>query len=387
MNPLEIASGWLVGYVRDPLPLSPGRPRGVLDETLARLLARPPCLVAFSGGRDSSALLAAALDTARREQLPAPVAITLTYPDVPDAEEADWQRQVLDHLGVTERVELVVHDEHDAVGPVAAPILRRHGSIWPPNVAPTWRMMDAARSGSLLTGEGGDEIFGIKRITPVTKLLRTRFRADRRMWPLAAQSLAPYPVRRSVALRDRYRPPWLREHAEHQVAQRFADDAAVLPLHAGRETWQIATHRGSRLGYATMRALGAEIGVTYSQPFLEPGFVAATAAEAGRWGWNGRTTTMRHLFDDLLPRAVLERSSKATFNGAVFARHTREFARGWDGTGVDHDLVDPDVLRENWLSDLPHAPSMALLQQAWLAGQTISSRGIGNTSLPPHSRT
>jgi asparagine synthase (glutamine-hydrolysing) len=136
-----------------------------------------------------------------------------------------------------------------------------------------------------------------------------------------------------------------------------------------------------------MRALGAEIGVTYSQPFLEPGFVAATAAEAGRWGWNGRTTTMRHLFDDLLPRAVLERSSKATFNGAVFARHTREFAHGWNGTGVDHDLVDPDVLRENWLSDLPHAPSMALLQQAWLAGQTISSRGIGNTSLPPHSRT
>jgi hypothetical protein len=52
---------------------------------------------------------------------------------------------------------------------------------------------------------------------------------------------------------------------------------------------------------------------------------------------------------------------------AVFTRYTREFARTWDGTGVDTDLVDPVALRENWLSPTPHAPSMTLLQQAWLS--------------------
>ncbi|MDN5750039.1 MAG: asparagine synthase-related protein, partial [Pseudonocardia sp.] len=292
-------------------------------------------------------------------------------PDAPDTDETDWQRRVLDHLAITEHVRLVVHDEHDAVGPVAVPLLRRHGQIWPPNVAPTWRMMDHARGGSLLTGEGGDEVFGVKRITALTKLLHTRTRADRRLYPLVARSLAPRPLRRRAAQREGYRPPWLREHA-------------------GRQTWQLATHRGSRIGQETLCALGDEIGVRYGQPFLDPGFVAATAAEAGAWGWTGRTTTMRHLFDDLLPRAVLERGTKATFNRAVLAGHTRAFARGWDGSGVDANLVDPQVLRENWLSPLPHAPSMALLHQAWLAtagGQTISSDGIGNTSFPPHSRT
>lgn len=388
MTPLEIACGWLAAGDPVPLPDPPGaRPREVLDALLLDHLSRPPCLVAFSGGRDSSALLAAAVTAARREGLPQPVAITLTYPDSPDADEADWQRQVLDHLAVTERVRVVVHDEHDAVGPVAAPLLRRHGQIWPPNVAPTWRMMDHARGGSLLTGEGGDEVFGVKRVTALTKLLHTRTRADPRLVPLVARSLAPRPLRRRTALRECYRPPWLREPAWREVRLRCAEGDAAMALHAGRQTWQLATHRGSRIGQETLCALGDEIGVAYGQPFLDPAFVAATAEEAGFWGWTGRTTTMRHLFDDLLPRAVLERRTKATFNRAVFAGHTREFATGWDGAGVDTDLVDPGALRANWLSPLPHAPSMALLHQAWLAAQTISSEGIGKTSLPPHSRT
>jgi len=73
------------------------------------------------------------------------------------------------------------------------------------------------------------------------------------------------------------------------------------------------------------------------------------------------------LFGDLLPRAVLERSTKAQFTNAVCTLHTRSFARQWNGAGVDTDLVDPEALRDNWLSDAPHAPTMALLQQAWLA--------------------
>lgn len=373
MDPLEIAGGWIHGY--DHVPLLPGPhadPREVLDEILLRYLVRSPCLIAFSGGRDSSALLAAAVAAARREGLPLPVPITLTYPGAADTDEASWQRQVLDHLGVTKRVVLVVHNAHDAVGPIATPLLLRHGIMWPPNVVPTWRMMDRARGGSLLTGEGGDEVFGVKRVTPLTKVLTARARADRRLYPLAVSALGPAWMRRRAALRDRYRRPWLREPVEALLARRYADDIAAFALHAGRHAWQFVTRRVSRRGYETYRTLGSEIGVEYVQPFQESDFVASVAAAAGFWGWTGRTTTMRHLFDDLLPRTVLERRTKAVFNNAVFTEHTREFARQWNGDGVDPDLVDPEVLRENWLSSFPHAPSMALLQQAWLVTQRTS---------------
>jgi hypothetical protein len=288
---------------------------------------------------------------------------------------------VLQHLGITERIVIEAHDEHDPVGPIAVPLLLRHGLMWPPNFAPAWRVMDVARGGAVMTGEGGDEIFGVKRITPMTKILKARGRGDPRMYVLAARAVAPRPLRRKVALRQRYRPPWLRPHAEARLAHRYADDLAAYSLHAGRHAWQFATRRGTRRAYETFRTLGRDLDVEYVHVFQDPEFVASVAAAAGFWGWTGRTAAMRHLFGDLLPREVLERRTKALFNRAVFTEYTREFARGWDGAGVEHGLVDAEVLRLNWLSDVPHAPSMALLQQAWLAnsvGRPAAATGCGS---------
>jgi hypothetical protein len=375
MDPLEIAGGWLNGYDPDPLPPDPhSSPRQVLERILCDHLTRSPCMVAFSGGRDSSALLAVAVSVARREGLPLPIPITLTYPEAAESDEASWQRQVLEHLQLIDRVVVTVHEEHDALGPVAAPLLRRHGMVWPPNFAPTWRMMDLARGGALLTGESGDEVFGIKRITPLTKVLAAHGRADRRLYPYAGRALAPASVRRRAALSERYRRPWLREPVEALLGRRDADDAVAYSLHAGRNAWQFAARRCVRRCYETFRLLGRELDVEYAQTFGEPDYVAAVAYTAGFWGWTGRTTTMLHLFGDLLPRAVLERRTKAVFNQAVFTDHTRSFARQWDGSGVDSELVDPEALRANWLSDSPHAPTMSLLQQAWLDAQRVEGR-------------
>lgn len=371
MDPLEIAGGWVNGY--DPVPLPPGpheSPRRVLDRLLLAHMERSPCLVAFSGGRDSSVLLAAAVTLARREGLPLPVPITLSYPDAPDAEESRWQEAVLTHLGITDRMVLTVHDEHDPLGPVATPVLRRHGLVWPPNFAPTIRLMTMARGGVLLTGEGGDEAFGLKRITPVTKLLKSKGRVSPGVYVDALGTMTPKFLRRMTSMRGRYRRPWLRPEVEVELARRDAKDAAAFALHAGRNTWQFATRRCARLGYETVRVLGSEMDVTYVQAFAEPPLVAAVAAQGGFFGWTGRTATMRDLFGDLLPREVLERRTKALFANAVFTRYTREFARTWNGSGVDTDLVDADALRETWLSKDPHAPSMTLLQQAWLARWT-----------------
>jgi len=371
MDPLEIAGGWVNGY--DPVPLPPGpheSPRRVLDRLLLAHLQRSPCLVAFSGGRDSSVLLAAAVTLARREGLALPVPITLSYPDAPDAEESRWQEAVLTHLGITDRIVLTVHDEHDPLGPVATPVLRRHGLVWPPNFTPTIRLMTMARGGVLLTGEGGDEAFGLKRITPLTKLLKSKGRVSPGVYADVLGTLTPKFLRRMTSMRGRYRRPWLRPETEVELARRDAKDAAAFVLHAGRNTWQFATRRCARIGYETVRLLGNEMDVTYVQAFAEPSLVAAVAAEGGYFGWTGRTATMRDLFGELLPREVLERRTKALFANAVFTRYTREFARTWNGSGVDTDLVDADALRETWLSKDPHAPSMSLLQQAWLARWT-----------------
>lgn len=368
MEPLEIAGGWVNGYDPVPLPAGPHEsPRAVLDRLLLAHLHRTPCLVAFSGGRDSSVLLAAAVTLARKEGLPLPIPITLSYPDVPDAEESRWQDAVLEHLGVTDRVVLTVHDEHDPLGPVATPVLRRHGLVWPPNFAPTLRLIGMARGGVLLTGEGGDEAFGLKRVTPLTNLLSRKGRVSPGVYADALAALRPAFLRRRAAFRDRYRRPWLRPAVEETLARRDAEDMAAFALHAGRNTWQFATRRCARIAYETMRVLATELDVTYVQAFAEPALVAAVAAEGGFFGWTGRTATMRGLFGELLPREVLERRTKALFATAVFRRYTREFARTWNGSGVDSALVAPDVLREMWLSDDPHAPSMSLLQQAWIA--------------------
>ncbi len=373
MDPLEIAGGWVHGYDLDPLPPDPRvTPREALDRIVSGYLARPPCLLAFSGGRDSSALLAVAVSVARREGLPVPIPVTLTYPGVAGTDESSWQHLVLEHLRLTERVVLTVHEEHDPLGPVATPVLRRHGMVWPPNFAPTWRMMDLARGGVLLTGESGDEVFGHKRITPLTKVLGARSRVDPRLYPYAMRALGPGPLRRRTAFRNRYRRIWLREPVEALLGARDARDEAAQSLHAGRNTWQFTVRRGVHRCYETLRTLGREIDVEYVQTFGEPDFVAALAYTAGFWGWTGRTATMLRLFGDVLPRAVLERMTKAHFTHAVFNEHTRSFARGWDGSGVDTDLVRPEALRENWLSDLPHLPTMNLLQQAWLHTQEVT---------------
>ena len=64
---------------------------------------------------------------------------------------------------------------------------------------------------------------------------------------------------------------------------------------------------------------------------------------------------MRSLFGDVLPDAVLERSTKAFFDGAFWNAPSRAFVSEWDGSGVDLDVVDPDALRLEWSSRSPRS--------------------------------
>ena len=69
---VEVLANLLFGPDEDPAPLpEPGGlgVRGALEAAVLPALQRPPCLVSFSGGRDSSAVLAVAADVARRHGL------------------------------------------------------------------------------------------------------------------------------------------------------------------------------------------------------------------------------------------------------------------------------------------------------------------------------
>jgi hypothetical protein len=129
LTPLEIAVGFVLAP-GEPVPLAAGsvEPLAALEAAILPSLVRAPCLVSFSGGRDSSVVLAAATRVARRHGLDDPVPATIRAPAAPHADEAAWQERVVRHLGIDDWLRSDFGDELDAVGTIARAALRRHGS-------------------------------------------------------------------------------------------------------------------------------------------------------------------------------------------------------------------------------------------------------------------
>jgi Asparagine synthase len=371
LAPFELATGMLYGSC----PLTGARerplgPRPALEALLRPALARAPCVVGFSGGRDSSALLAAAVRLARREGFSEPVAVTLEY-ESERAFERPWQEIVLAHLRLGDWQRLKMTDELDFVGPVAAAGLRRHGVLYPANAHTIVPLARAAGGGSVLTGVGGDDTFGRWPWCDLGDLLAGR----RGMRPgdarRAAHALAPR--RLSAEVLRRRLPlllPWLAPEVRREAARRIA-----LELSRAPRTWPArmrfsAGWRPWRAAAWSIAVLGSDHGAVVHSPFLEPSYLAALARAGGRWGWGNRTETMRALFGDLVPEAVIARRDKAEFSQAMFNRHTRSFAGSWDGRrGIDPELVDGAVLRRMWTEVRTHFGTAMALQAAWLASQ------------------
>src|SRR5580700_7079125 len=96
ISPVDIARGWLTGSSSSTSrpPQRHASPLVALEEIVLPALLRPPCVVEFSGGRDSSLVLAVATRVATREGLPSPVAFTQHYPGLAEANEDEWQELV-----------------------------------------------------------------------------------------------------------------------------------------------------------------------------------------------------------------------------------------------------------------------------------------------------
>ena len=374
LSPLEIASGLLHGVdpaAPDCAQVTPATtPLVALEDALRPALEAAPCFVAFSGGRDSSALLAVATRVSRREGLPPPIALTLRWPDVPATDEHGWQQRVIQHLGVPQREWLVieVREDLDLLGPVATSMLRRHGLLWPPSAIGVVPLLQAASGGTLVLGDGGDQVLGDWRWSRLGSLFARRRRPRPRDVLSAGLALSPRVVRRSFD--GRRRPPhqtWLRPAVYRRYARLAADDMASEPLRWDEFLRWTSRHRQTTAMAATWERLADDVGARLSMPFWDLGFLATMARAGGHTGLGGRTSVMRAVFPEVLPDDVLARGTKANFTTAYWSGHSRVFARDWDGSGVDPELVDLEQLRAVWCSELPTYGSATLLHAAWLA--------------------
>jgi asparagine synthase (glutamine-hydrolysing) len=327
-------------------------------------------VVAFSGGRDSAAILAEATRVARAHGLPEPVPHTIRFAAAPRTAEDEWQELTIAHLGLEEWSRRDLGDELDALGPAATAVIDLLGPHWPANLHSFHYLLEPASGGSLITGAGGDELFGPwngHRAALIRRLRAVPRRADvrpllRRMLPTPV--LAEWWVRRG-----RLGMGWLRPGPGRAVARGLAIDRAGADPDWAASMERYLDSRYLELAGSGARAIAERAEVHLSQPFLEPDYVRAVCADAPRDGFPTRSAAMERHFADLLPNEVPARSGKAIFSEVFFGPRMRAFAREWDGTGLDPDLVDAELLRAEWLRPRPQFCSLVPIQAAWAAGR------------------
>lgn len=372
MTPTEIARGFVTG-AEEPLvaATSSAPPREVLEGLLRDALTREPCGIAFSGGRDSSLLLAVATHVARRDGLPAPIPITRRFPSMPDTDETAWQESVIRHLGLREWHHVELDDELDILGPSAQQTLRRHGVVWTPFVNSAAPLYAGLEGGTLVDGEGGDDVLGIDRhrIGWTMNLLRYPRPLRLRRLKDAVWSLTPRRARHAHVLRvlgdEGWE--WLRPTPRADAFDAVAAESCRAPLSFAASVRAVPTRRDIALALHNRRLHAKECGVTASSPLLDSEFVHSIARLGGVLGPGGRTAVMGRIAGDLLPASTIGRLGKVYFNTPYIGRHTIDFARDWDGSGVDPELVDIGRLVDIWRSGTIPPVTSALLQQAWLA--------------------
>lgn len=300
------------------------------------------CFVTFSGGHDSSLILATATRVARQGGLPLPVPVTFRFPDVPAASESEIQDAVVADLGLTDWIRIGVRDELDLVGPWARGVLRREGVRTAPNAFMHDHVYALAAGGHVLVGAGGDEVFG-RSIRP------------RRPWLFS-------PRKRSTSV------PWLRPAAREVARLTEERHRRQLPRRAAeRPRWRTGG-RDMVLRHETHRRLAAARGARVDFPLADRRVVEAVVGSGlDAVSIGGRSNLVAALFSDVLPEVVTAPRPKAEFSDVFWRRHARRHAETWDGSGVDRRLVDVTALRDTWRHQGPVFRSMMLLQQTWLA--------------------
>lgn len=372
---LEASSGVVAGWRHSPLPPVPpvapaASPLEALEQLLLPALRRSPCLVAFSGGRDSSVVLAAATGLARREGLDDPVPITMRYADHPATWENEWQEITIGHLGLSEWKWLDLGSELDVLGPVARGVLSRHGLYWPANGHVLMPFLEAASGGSLVTGSGGDESMSPWWGARQYLVLRGRLRPNAKDLKLLGVSCLPEALQQRLWRRAPGLPrlSWLTAEGQDRLAERWASEVSPRRDTYPRTLERLIVSRYMELRQSICTVMADAVGTQLVQPLADPHFIRAAAAAAPPEGFSNRGEAIQAYFGSILLPEVASRSTKASFTSILWGPEGRAFASRWDGTGLDPALVDAEALRNAWSTGShPDFRSLTALQAAWLA--------------------
>lgn len=365
LTPLEIAGGLLVGGNAVELPAPTQPPSAALVASIVPAAEHGQLYVSFSGGLDSSLVLAAAARAAASIGAAPPIPLSWIPEDAPAAREDDWQEAVVRELALPDWLRLPVGDELDWIGPVARSVIGRHGLLAPPNAHLHDPLLARAAGGTLLTGIGGDQILGTWRWGRVAALRAGSGR--RTLRDRAACRLAQLPPG-VLAVRERRRTelssPWLTPGAARRVHRAALREHLSEPQRwPERVAWQ-AGRRGLRTGLDGLAAMATAHGAQLCHPLLEPPVLAAIAAAGGSAGFPRRSATLAACFADLLPAAVAGRRTKATFREVFDRAPSRAFVDAWDGRGTDASLIDVEALRTLWSAEVPMRTALLLQQLA-----------------------
>jgi Asparagine synthase len=365
---VELALGVPLGVVAAELTLPTHglTPREALERIIDEQFdSGRQVFVCFSGGRDSSAVLALAVHVARRRDAPLPIPVTLRFPGHPESDESRWQSMVVDHLALTEWI-VIDRPDADVLDPAITDLLTARGLFYPSQIGSYLPIMAASAGGVVLTGEGGDESFGGWQFRPAMHPMQWGPRSAAKAMAVATL------IHGHAAAKHWYRrrsqsQMWLTDLGRHGVESALDDAAEVEPLgwrsylawSFARRAWHLAQH--------TLDAVGEASQCRIVHPLAEPTLLAALASSWPRRGPADRTDVMRAVVGDLLPQAIVEREGKAVLASVFIGDRSKAFIEQWDGSGVDAEWVDIPALRQVWARRYPYAGSFNLLHQAWLA--------------------
>ena len=341
LNALEAVAGCPLGgrARRAPRLASRGhQPLAALESAIEGSLDSGPPAVAFSGGRDSSLLLAVAARVCKRAGIGPPLPITLCMPGaLSEADEHGWQERVLNHLEIPDWHRIPITGELDLVGHYARRHLVRDGLLFPANAHSVVPMLEAAGDRCLLVGLGGDELLSPQQWRSVHDLLARRRRPRHRDLVRLAAGALPRHIRGLArpACPERLEDmKWLRPPVRARLA-RSATRGFEEPFLWRAAVRHVAARRDVVLPLLAQKRLAQASGHEVAAPLLDPRFVGALARAGGHHGWGTRTAAMNALSRDLLPEDVVGRTTKAYFNRVFFGEESRAFAETWSGRGLD----------------------------------------------------
>lgn len=371
LTDLEIATSRVFGGSTFELPDTGMGAREALETVILDAMLDRQVVVSFSGGRDSSSVLAVATHVARKHGLPLPVAMTKRYPGVPEAQESEWQERVIAHLGLDDWVRVEIEPgELGLLGPTAISVLARHGLLWPPNAYLHEPLLERAPGTTLLTGFNGDRLLDGWRWRAVVPTWGRRppTTADARA---VALRFLPTPLwtARKTSVRDTN--DWLTAEGRRRLAEASVEEIREPLTWGARQAW-LAGRRETTLVTEALSTMGRPHDVTVRHPMMAPTVLAGLASDAGWRGFPDRTEALHHMLADLLPSDILGRTTKAFFNGAVI-----------DGTplpttgSLHPPLVSLRRVTDLWQSRTSPFGTFASLQWLWLAGQSGDAQAGG----------